>query len=303
MSVDAWGLRRLGLVLVVSRAVACDAGHGTSTQSSAAPERSAAAATATAAATAAELSPRRVTVSGGPYELQADLLVPTGRGPFPAVVYNHGSEQNPSLKYLGDTARWLAMNGFVALVPYRRGCSGSAGPYWKQSVAMRPKAEYDAALVDNLEQQTADVAAAVRWLAKRPDVDAGRVAVAGCSLGGVVSLLMAERGIGIRAAVDFAGGSILWKRNAALRSRMMSAAAAAKVPVFFLQAENDFNTAPTRLLSARMRESGNTARSKVFPPHGATPMHGHAHFCNRAQDEWGPDVLDALRRWTAPRAP
>jgi hypothetical protein len=68
--------------------------------------------------------------------------------------------------------------------------------------------------------------------------------------------------------------------------------------VFFLQAENDFDTTPSRALSAAMVGAGKPARVKIYPPHGDTHRAGHAGFCNRGQREWGEDVLAFLR---APR--
>jgi hypothetical protein len=42
----------------------------------------------------------------------------------------------------------------------------------------------------------------------------------------------------LKAAVDFAGASMAWSRSPLLRQRLQTAAEAARVPVFFLQAEN-----------------------------------------------------------------
>src|SRR5690242_18299940 len=72
-----------------------------------------------------------VSIGGGPYALQGDLLFPEGAGPFPAVVYNHGSEEDPSLQRMHRTATWFIDNGFAVLFPYRRGTGGSEGPHWK----------------------------------------------------------------------------------------------------------------------------------------------------------------------------
>jgi carboxymethylenebutenolidase len=237
-----------------------------------------------------------VAIPSGPYTLRGDLLIPDGRGPHPAIVYNHGSERDPSLRWMGDTAQWFQEQGFVVLVPYRRGCNGSGGPYWKEAVDARAGGERDRAIVDALELQADDAMAAVAWLARRPEVDPARIAVAGCSFGGIVSLLAAERGDGVRAAVDFAGASMTWAGNAPLRDRLKRAARAARAPVFFVQAANDFDVTPSEALSSEMAAAGRPHDKKIFPPHGTTPMAGHAHFCNRGQTEWGPDVLTFLRR-------
>lgn len=238
-----------------------------------------------------------VLVQGNPYILRGELLVPAGEGPFAALVYNHGSEREPSLQWMGDTGRWFQRHGFVVLFPYRRGASGSDGPYWQDKVGKRPPGEQGQATVDALAAESEDVMAAVAWLARRPEVDPQRIAVAGCSFGGIVSVLAAERGDQFGAAIDFAGASMTWARNESLRERMKQAVRRAKVPIFFVQAANDFDTTPTTALAAEMAIAGKPYAQKIFQPHGTTAMQGHAHFCNHGQSEWGPAVLEFLRRW------
>jgi hypothetical protein len=70
----------------------------------------------------------------------------------------------------------------------------------------------------------------------------------------------------------------MWSRSPPLRERMMAAARNAKVPVFFIQAENDADTSPTLVLSQAMTAAGKPARAHVFPPHGKTIQDGHG-FC------------------------
>ena len=61
----------------------------------------------------------------------ARLLLParTGPGPFPAVLWNHGSERLPG--WQPDLAAFYTANGFAFFIPHRRGQgqSGAAGPY------------------------------------------------------------------------------------------------------------------------------------------------------------------------------
>lgn len=64
--------------------------------------------------------------------------------------------------------------------------------------------------MNELVAQTDDVVAAITYIASLPFVDAKRIAVVGASFGGIESLFVAERGAGIAAAIDCAGGSITW---------------------------------------------------------------------------------------------
>ena len=231
-----------------------------------------------------------VAFPAGPLTLHGYLYRPSGEGPFPAVVYNHGSERWPGDKR--DEAMFYVPRGFVLFVPHRRGqgASSDAGEY------IGDHASDHARVVGELVAQTGDVLAAIEYVGALPFVDRAHVAVAGCSFGGIVSLLAAERGEGIDAAVDFAGGAMSWARSPELQERMKQAARGAKVPVFFVQAANDFDTTPSLVLSEEMRRAGKPARVHVFPPNGSTPEEGH-HLCRGGErPAWGDEVLDFLKQ-------
>lgn len=229
-----------------------------------------------------------VTFPSGKLALTGFLYRPTGTGPFPAIVYNHGSEPSPGRKVA--LAQFFAAHGYVLFVPHRRGQGRSAG-----------QADYigkagDDSLADALVAQADDVMAAVAYVAGLPGVDASRIAVVGCSFGGIETLLAAERGTGIVAAVDFAGDAMLWSNNARLQERMRVAARNAKVPVLFLQAANDYDTAPSRELWAEMVRAGKVASIHIYPPNGATPKEGHAFCQGTDHPPWGDEVLAFLAK-------
>jgi hypothetical protein len=72
-------------------------------------------------------------------------------------------------------------------------------------------------------------------------------------------------------------------------------AAQAIVPVYFIQAENDFSTKPSIELSEEMKKAGKPYQVKIYPAHGKTPMEGHAFV--DAVDVWSPDVFPQLNAW------
>jgi dienelactone hydrolase len=234
------------------------------------------------------VSPEVVTFTSGALTLHGFLYRPAGAGPFPAIVFNHGSEQLPGAKE--GQAMFYVPRGFVLFVPHRRGHgrSADAGTYIGNLPANAP------AMVHELVTQTDDVMAAVAYVASLSYVDAKRVAVVGCSYGGIESLLAAERGTGITAAVDFAGASMTWAHNPALQQRMKAAAHNARVPVFFIQAENDYDTAPSRVLSVEMKQSGKPTHMHIFPPNGTTPQEGHGFCTGGEHPAWGDEVLSFL---------
>jgi hypothetical protein len=121
--------------------------------------------------------------------------------------------------------------------------------------------------------------------------------VAGNSFGGVESLLGAETG-SYCAAVDASGGAESWSQSPSLRALLTKSARAAKSPVFFFQAANDFDTAPSEALSAEMRHAGKDVEVKVYPPFGSSAREGHS-FAYAGSDVWFPDVLAFLQRHCA----
>jgi dienelactone hydrolase len=245
-------------------------------------------------ATAQTASVSNVEVSGGPYTLNATLVRPAGNGPFRAIVYNHGSEDNPSYSYQQEIGAFFQDHGYVVLFPYRRGAAGSAGVHWKKRVDALPEEGGHEAVVRALEEENDDVLAAIDWLAKLPYVDHQHIAVAGCSFGGIQTLLTAERTDHVFAALSFAAASMSWRESPPLQERLLRAVRGARVPISLIQAENDFDTTPSRVLANTLEREHKPHSMKIYPPHGSTHMAGHAHFCNHATREWGADVLAFL---------
>ena len=83
-----------------------------------------------------------VAFPSGEVTLHGVLYKPEGAGPFPAVVYNHGSAagmlSKDAFEALGPT---FASHGWVFFGPYRRGqgLSASAGPYIGDEIAAAEK--------------------------------------------------------------------------------------------------------------------------------------------------------------------
>src|ERR1700747_756879 len=73
-----------------------------------------------------------VTFPSGEITLHGVLYKPEGTGPFPAVIYNHGSAPGMmSQQAFAARCPVFASHGWVLFGPYRRGqgLSASAGPY------------------------------------------------------------------------------------------------------------------------------------------------------------------------------
>jgi carboxymethylenebutenolidase len=68
-----------------------------------------------------------------------------------------------------------------------------------------------------------DVIAGLSFLKKLPRVDANRIAFAGHSFGGQLTLLAAERENSVRTAVTFGAAAASWKDWPELRERLLGA--------------------------------------------------------------------------------
>src|SRR5215469_445516 len=198
------------------------------------------------------------------------LYSPQGKGPFPAVLWNHGSEKRPG--WQPELASFYNSHGFVFFLPHRHGQGRSSGPYIMDEL----RGSRDPILA--VEAQRAandDVVAAMNWLKTRPEVDRSRIVVSGCSFGGIQTLLTAEKGLGARAFIAFAPAAQSWS-IAALDQMLEHAVEHSKAPVFILQAKNDYNTQPAEVLGKIAKAHGGQAR--IYPGFGNTPQEGHWAF-------------------------
>ena len=86
-----------------------------------------------------------------------------------------------------------------------------------------------------MEAHLQDQIAALNYLKSLSYVDTRRIAVAGCSFGGIQTILAAGEELGLRAAVDFAGAAQVWSGSLEMRERMLAAARRATAPILLIQ--------------------------------------------------------------------
>jgi dipeptidyl aminopeptidase/acylaminoacyl peptidase len=241
-----------------------------------------------------------VSFPSGKLKLKGVLYKPKGTGPFPAVVYNHGSApgmlSKQAFEALGPV---FASHGWVFFGPYRRGqgLSASAGPYIGDQIAAAEKkggvTAGAATMVRLLEtDHLNDQLAALAWLRAQSFVEPDRIAVAGTSFGGIEAVLGAERG-SYCAAVDTSGAAESWADAPAVRALMTRAVRNARAPIFFFQAENDYDLSPSRTLSAAMKHAGKEFEIKIYPPFGKSTQDGHT-FGYFGSAVWSADVFRFL---------
>ncbi len=245
------------------------------------------------------IEPQLVSFSRGDLTLQGWLFKPEGNGPFPAVVYNHGSEKMPSS--FPTLGKFWTDKGYVFFVPHRQGHGRSPGEYIVDLQDQFSAKEKDAERVRKYiiglhERFNADVVAAVVWLKQQPYVNTNRMIMSGISYGGIQTVLSAEKDLGLKAYVAFSPAAMSWQGNPLLRERLLQAVKHARAPMFLLQAKNDYDLGPSELLGKELKRQGAPNRAKLYPVFGDkdNPKDGHGGFAVRGSDIWGADVMAFL---------
>jgi dienelactone hydrolase len=133
---------------------------------------------ATAVSTRADM----VSIPASTVTLTADLAVPNGTGPFPAVIALHGCNgmrardgQSLNARHRDWNGRLLTA-GFAVLTLDSFSARGQSEICTMKEHAITPQIRAD------------DVRAALTWLAARPEIDAKRIALLGWSHGGMTVL-------------------------------------------------------------------------------------------------------------------
>jgi len=238
----------------------------------------------------------------GPLTLGGVLYKPEGKGPFPAVLYNHGSAPKMLNKQVSDILGPLfAGRGWIFFMPYRRGqgLSENAGPYIMDQVEAEEKKNGEAAakslLVKLLKtEQLDDQMAALAWLKKQKFVQNEKIAVAGNSFGGIETVL----GAAVEpfcAAVNAAGAAQTWKSMTEIQAMMKESVRKSTCPMFFFQAENDYDLDPSKILSAEMKAAGKNSELKIYPAFGKSQKEGHS-FAYLGSKVWAEDVFSFLNK-------
>lgn len=139
---------------------------------------------------------------------------PQHEGPYPTIIFNHGSTgrgQNKSLYSRtvcpAVVGNYFVERGWMALFPQRRGRGKSGGEYGE---GLAPDGTGYSCNVDiaiaGFERAVEDVDAVVRHLRERSDVDQDQLAIGGVSRGGILSIAYAGmRPNTFRGAINFNG--------------------------------------------------------------------------------------------------
>ncbi len=241
--------------------------------------------------------------NGQPVSLEVVIYKPTGSGPFPALMFNHGSTgngDNPALfanTYTSAAlARFFTDRGWLVAFPQRRGRGKSDGLYDEGFEANRSRYSCEPQLtLPGLDRALADMDAAYDYLAARPDVDNKRLLIGGVSRGGIAASVYAgtrpSRFLGV---VNFVGGWVgdVCPQAAQVNTASFRRAAAFKPPMLWLYGQNDpyYKISHSKANFDAFVEAGGKGEFKVLDAGKGRSGHG----ITSQPKLWGQAVDDYL---------
>jgi carboxymethylenebutenolidase len=255
--------------------------------------------------------PQTIEFPSGKLRLEGYLWKPAGTGPFPAVLFNHGSggvdadhtAGMPITQAANVLAPFFVKHGYAFLYPFRRGHgpSASQAPFMQnvlrhEEESRGKEARQHLQFVLLTTDQLDDVMAALAFLKTVPGIDPHRIALAGHSFGGQLTLLAAEHDKTVRAAVTFAAAAGSWDRSPELRERLTTAIHNANAAIMLTHAENDFGTTAGNALAAVLERLHKPYVLKIYPPVGLTPEDGHGMLYENIP-AWESDVFEFLDQY------
>lgn len=252
--------------------------------------------------------PQTIEFPSGKLRLKGYLWKPAGTGPFPAVLFNHGSggadadhtAGMPITQAANTLAPFFVKHGYAFLYPFRRGHgpSASQAPFMQDVLGQEEQSRGKEArqhlqFVLLTTDQLDDVVAALAFLKTVPGIDPHRIALAGHSFGGQLTLLAAEHDKTVRAAVTFAAAAGSWDRSPELRERLITAIRNTNAAIMLTHAENDFDTTAGNALAAELERLHKPYVLKIYPPVGLTREDGHGMLYENIP-AWESDVFEFL---------
>jgi dienelactone hydrolase len=192
-----------------------------------------------------------VSVDGEQVRLAVITYKPTGAGPFPTLIFHHGStgrgtdpSRFPRTFDPGVLAYWFVSRGWAVVLPSRRGRGGSEGLYDEGFSRIRTSGyTCDPELtLRGADRALRDIDAITDAVLALPFVDRTRFAVGGNSRGGILSVAWAgKHPAGPRGVINFVGG---WlgagcPTSSAVNQQLFKLGAGFPRPTLWLYGDND----------------------------------------------------------------
>ncbi len=245
-------------------------------------------------------SKQAVRFKSGQLTLGGVVYKPDGPGPFPTVIWNHGSEKTPArFRQFDAVADIFVPAGYVVFAPSRRGHDSSEGAYIVDLMDAEERKGGPTGvgrLMVRLHEteQLDDQFAGIAYAKTLPFVDANRMVVAGCSFGGIQSLLAAERGGDVKAAFSISPGALTWSKYPPIRDRLLTAVHKTSIPVRLIQPPKDASLEPARVLGEEARKAGKDAFITKVYSRDIVPKDEQGHCFGGAKGfhNWGREAQE-----------
>lgn len=265
---------------------------------------------AAAQAVRTEMMPTAFVENGRPVELELVIYQPAGAGPFPTVLFNHGSTgsgTDPALFaqtwHSPTIGNFFNSRGWQVVFPQRRG-RGRSGGLYDEGFSTNRAAGYTCDPVRSLaglERALADLDEVVRHLRTRPSVDPRRLLAGGWSRGGILAIVHAGTRPGtFQGALNFAGG---WMSDGcanptAINTVSFARGGAFAGPTAWIYGENDpfYSLAHSRANHAAFAAAGGRGAFHAFNL-GAGQ---NGHNVHQFPDRWGAVADELLRTLPVP---
>lgn len=219
--------------------------------------------------------------------LEMVVYRPLGTGPFPTLIFNHGSTGDGTrpdwftfTSTSPDIARYFTNKGWQVMFPQRRGRGQSDGLYDEGFAPDRTKGYTcePRRAIAGFDRAVADLDVVMAHVLARKDIDTHRLMIGGVSRGGILSVAYAGmHPETFKGVLNFVGG---WLGDACTRANevnpaLMRRGASFKQPMLWMYGDHDpyYTLAHSRATYNDFIASGGTAEFLVFQP--AAGRNGH----------------------------
>jgi pimeloyl-ACP methyl ester carboxylesterase len=241
---------------------------------------------------------RHVQIAAG-HRLVTWVMRPPGEGPFPVLVWNHGSRipaaswfgwdrtQDPTIDFDTPCQPEVARDKWMMVFPEGRGYGGSDGPL------LAPRLSNVHEVLEFLRWRAADANEATRLIELRPDARKHCTVIGGVSHGGVTALFAAAAAPSLYRAVVIQATGVCYFKACGLDA-LETAANKVKVPLLVQHFVTDTRV-PIQVSRsvAHWGAMGNSAVTlKEYP--GVTGEEGHEVYSVGNYSQWIDDYRRSL---------
>ncbi len=250
-----------------------------------------------------------VSVDGESVKLAVITYKPAGNGPFPTLVFHHGSTgrgNDPSAFARSydpkPMSEWFVARGWAVVLPSRRGRGGSEGKY-DEGFDLNRANGYSCEptlSIPGADRALRDIDAVTPVLLAQPFVDRSRFIVGGVSRGGILTIAWSGKHPEAKAAINFVGGWMGTACSAAttINRTLLNRGATYPSPGLWLYGDRDsfYPLSHSRANFEAFQAAGGKGSYLTFTP--ADSMNGH--YINSVPSLWSAPMEAYLRERSLP---